>query len=52
MWGRWYIYWSKKGIPSKNIEVYNAHLDNNKRNALSITSADSVKLIKPLIVML
>lgn len=43
------IYIGGKGIPSKNIEVYSAYLDNNKRKALSISLADSVKLIKPLI---
>lgn len=49
MWGDGIYIGGRRGIPSQNIEVYNAHLDNNRRNALSITSADGVKLIKPLV---
>lgn len=49
MWGDGIYIGGRKEKPSKNIEVYNAHLDNNRRNALSITSADGVRLIKPLV---
>lgn len=49
MWGDEIYTGGEKDIPRKNIEVYNVHVDNNKRNTLSITLADSVKLIKPLI---
>jgi len=49
MWGDGIYIGGRRGIPSKNIEIHNAHLDHNRRNALSITSADGVKLIKPLV---
>lgn len=49
MWGDGIYIGGRNGKPSENIEVYNAFLDNNRRNGLSITSADGVKLIKPLV---
>lgn len=49
MWGDGIYIGGRNGKPSKNIGVYNAFLDNNRRNGLSITSADCVKLIKPLV---
>lgn len=39
----------RRGKPSKNVEIHNAHLDHNRRNAMSITSVDGLKLINPLI---
>lgn len=49
MWGDGIYIGGRNGVPSKNIEIHNAYLDHNRRNALSITSADGVKLIKPLV---
>lgn len=49
MWGDGIYIGGRKGVPSKKIDIYNAFLDNNRRNALSITSADGVRLIKPLV---
>lgn len=49
MWGDGIYIGGKKKFPSKSIEIHNAHLNNNRRNAISITSADGVKLINPLV---
>ncbi|WP_313264655.1 right-handed parallel beta-helix repeat-containing protein [Sphingobacterium sp.] len=44
MWGDGIYIGGPKNSPSRNIVVYNAVLDNNRRNGISITSADGVKI--------
>lgn len=48
MWGDGIYIGGPRGKESKSIDVYNAVLDNNRRNAISITSADGVNIYNAL----
>lgn len=43
------IYVGKGAVPSKNIGIYYAELDNNRRNGLSIVSVDGLLVQSPII---
>lgn len=48
MWGDGIYIGGPRGKESKSVDVYNAVLDNNRRNAISITSADGVNIYNAL----
>lgn len=48
MWGDGIYIGGPRGKESKSVDVYNAVLDNNRRNAISITSADGVNIYNTL----
>jgi len=48
-WGDGIYIGSSKGVDNKDIEVYNARLDYNRRNGISVTNVDGLKLINPVI---
>ncbi|MEN5233488.1 right-handed parallel beta-helix repeat-containing protein [Sphingobacterium faecium] len=48
MWGDGIYIGGPRGKESRSVDVYNAVLDNNRRNAISITSADGVSIYNAL----
>ncbi|UZJ65462.1 right-handed parallel beta-helix repeat-containing protein [Sphingobacterium sp. KU25419] len=48
MWGDGIYIGGPRGKESRSVDVYNAVLDNNRRNAISITSADGVNIYNAL----
>lgn len=49
MWGDGIYIGGPADNPSRNVEIYNAYLDDNRRNAISITSGENIKLYKPIV---
>ncbi|SEW52468.1 right-handed parallel beta-helix repeat-containing protein [Chitinophaga arvensicola] len=48
-WGDGIYVGGLKGVTSSNINIYNAMLDYNRRNGMSITSVSGLKLVAPVI---
>lgn len=48
MWGDGIYIGGPRGKESKTVDIYNAVLDNNRRNAISITSGDGVNIYNSL----